>query len=235
MERKSGAMATEIKVLSSLATKEAYLELVPAFEHASGHKVATTWAGTVDIMKRMAVGEVFDLVISSANSLGELIKQGRIIAASKADLAKTGIGIAIRKGAPRPAIASAGHLKKALLAARTVGYSTGPSGVYLVGLFERMGIGAEVKAKTRQVPTGGTVASILASGEAEIGFQQISELHGDGIEYIGPLPAEVQNITVFSAGVHSHATYPAEARALVQFLTSRDADPAIAAAGLERP
>ena len=115
---------SEIKVLSSLATKEAYLELVPQFETATGHKIATTWAGTVDIMKRMGAGEVYDLLVASSSAIDELIKLGKVTAGSRTDMAQTGIGIAVRAGAPRPSVKSGDDLKKALLAARTVGYST---------------------------------------------------------------------------------------------------------------
>ena len=224
----------EIKVLSSLATREAYLELVPQFERSSGHKVMTTWAGTTDIMKRMAAGEVYDLVVSSSKSLDDLIKQGKIAAGSPVVLAKSGIGIAVKAGAPRPDIGSPEAFKQAVLAAKTVGYSTGPSGVYLAGLFERMGIGEAVKAKTRQVASGMTVGPIIASGEAEIGFQQVSELaHVDGIDYIGPLPAPLQNITVFSAGIHTGAPQPAAAKALVAFLTASSAGSVMKKHGLE--
>jgi molybdate transport system substrate-binding protein len=210
----------EINVLSSLAHREAYLELVPQFERSSGHKVSTTWAGTLDIMKRLAAGDIFDLVIVSSTSVDELIKQGKIVG-SRVDLAKTGIGVAVRAGARKPDIDSADALKRALLAAKTVGYSTGPSGVYLAGLFERMGIAAEVKAKTRQVPSGGTVGPIIASGEAEIGFQQVSELvHVPGVDFVGPLPAEIQHVTVFSCGIQSGAKNPDAARALVGHLTA---------------
>jgi molybdate transport system substrate-binding protein len=224
----------EIKVLSSLATREAYLELVPQFEHATGHKVSTAWAGTVDIMKRIEAGEIYDLIIMSRNSLDELIKQGKVVAGSRVDLARTGIGVAVRAGAPKPDIGSGAALKQALLAAKTVGYSTGPSGVYLAGLFERMGIAAEVKAKTRQVPSGGTVAPIIASGEAEIGFQQVSELvHAPGVDFIGPLPAEVQHVTVFSCGIQTGAKSPDAARELVGFLTAQAALPVFKKHGLE--
>ena len=224
----------EIKVLSSLATREAYLELVPQFERTSGHKVATTWAGTTDIMKRIAAGEVYDLVISAKNSLGELVKQGKILADSPAVLAQCGIGIAVRAGAPRPDVSSAEAFKRAVLAARTIGYSTGPSGVYLAGLFERMGIGEAVKAKTRQVASGMTVGPIIASGEAEIGFQQVSELtHVDGIDYLGPLPAQLQNITVFQAGRHASAPNPDAAKTLVRYLTTPAAVAVMKKHGLE--
>ena len=230
------ADTAEIKVLSSIATREAYLELVPQFERASGHKVATTWAGTTDIMKRMAEGERYDLVMISSAELDELIRQGRIVAGSRVDIAKSGIGVAVRAGAPRPDISSGEALKAALLAARTVGYTSGPSGVYMAALIERMGIAAAVKPKHRGVPSGGTIGTIVASGEAEIGFQQVSELvHISGIDYIGPLPPDVQKVTVFSSGIHVGATNPDAAKALVRFLAAPAAHPAIQAAGLELP
>jgi molybdate transport system substrate-binding protein len=226
----------EIKVLSSIATKEAYLVLVPQFERSSGHKVTTTWAGTVDIMKRMAAGEVHDLVIISSTELEELIKQGKIANGSRVDVAKSGIGVAVRAGAPRPDISTADALKRALLAAKTVGYTSGPSGVYMGGLIERMGIAAEVKAKFRSVPSGGTIGTIVASGDCEIGFQQISELvHIKGVDMIGPLPADIQRVTVFSTGVQTAAKNPEGAKALQRFLAAQDADGTIKAAGLERP
>src|SRR3954469_18702197 len=214
-------MPTAVKVLSSIATREAYLELVPQFERTSGHTVATTWAGTTAIMQRMAAGETYDLVIISSVELEELTRQAKIVSGSRVDLAKSGIGIAVRKGAPKPSIKSADDLKKALLAAKTVGYTSGPSGVYMAGLIERMGIAAEVKPKHRGVPSGGTIGTIVATGEAEIGFQQVSELvHIAGIDYIGPLPPHVQSITVFSACIHVAAAHADEARALQKFLTT---------------
>jgi molybdate transport system substrate-binding protein len=226
----------EIKVLSSIATKQAYLALVPRFERESGHKVATTWAGTTDIMKRMTAGEVYDLVIISSGELDNLIAQGKIAAGSRVDIAKSGIGVAVRAGAARPDLGSTEALKRALLAAKTVGYTSGPSGVYMAGLIERMGIAAEIKSKFRSVPSGGTIGTIVASGDCEIGFQQVSELvHIEGIDYIGPLSAEVQRITVFSTGIHSGASNPAGARALVRFLTAPAAHATYRAAGLELP
>src|ERR1051325_6875472 len=188
-------MAGEVKVLSSIATKEAYLVLAPQFERASGQKVTTTWAGTVEIMKRIPGGEVHDLIIVSSTELDELIKQGKIAAGSRLDIAKSGIGVAVRVGAPKPDISSAQALKKTLLAAKTVGYTSGPSGVYMAGLVERMGIADEIKAKFRSVPSGGTIGTIVAAGDCEIGFQQVSELvHIKGIDYVGPLSDDIQRI-----------------------------------------
>src|SRR5262245_23586507 len=173
----------EIKVLSSIATREAHLELVPRFERESGQTVAFTWAGTVDIMKRMTAGEVYDLVMMASRELDELIKLGKLAGGSRVELASSGIGVAVRQGAPKPDIGSADALKRAVLAAKTVGFTTGPSGVYMGGLMERMGIAAEIKPKFRTVPSGGTIGTIIASGDCEIGFQQISELvHIPGID-----------------------------------------------------
>jgi molybdate transport system substrate-binding protein len=226
--------AAEIKVLASGAIKEAYLELIPQFEKASEHKVATTWAGTVDIKKRMAAGEVFDLVIVASPELDAFIREGKMVAGSRADLVRSGVGVAVRAGAPKPDIGSGEALKKALLAAKSVGYSTGPSGVYMASLFERMGIADAVKPKLKQTQPGVLVGSIIASGEAEIGFQQVSELiHVPGIDFIGPLPADVQKITVFSAGIHSGAKEPEAAKALVKFLTAPAAAPVFKKHGLE--
>jgi molybdate transport system substrate-binding protein len=225
---------SEIKVLSSIATKEAYLELVPQFERASGHTVVTTWSGTTAIMKQLAAGEQYDLVMISATELDELIRQGKIVAGSRVDIAKSGIGIAVRKGAPHPDVGTADALKKALLAAKTVGYTSGPSGVYMGSLIERMGIADAVKAKFKSVPSGGTIGTIVASGECEIGFQQVSELvHIPGIDYIGPLPADVQRVTVFSSGIQTSATLPDAARALVSFLTTPAAKAVMKKHGLE--
>lgn len=224
----------EIRVLSTLATREAYLELVPQFERASGRKVVTTWAGTVDIIKRISAGDGYDLIIASKSTIDDFVQAGRIENGSRVDIARTGIGIAVRRGAQRPDVRSAEALKRALVAAKAVGYSTGPSGVYLAALFERMGIAAEMKAKSRQAPPGTTVGPLVASGDVEIGFQQISELlHADGVDVIGPLPAEIQHITVISCGIPTGANEPNAARVLVRFLAAPGARDALERAGLQ--
>jgi molybdate transport system substrate-binding protein len=226
--------AAEIKVLASGAIKEAYLELIPQFEKTSEHKVATTWAGTVDIKKRMAAGEVFDLVIVASPELDAFIQEGKLAPGSRVDLVRSGVGVAVRAGAPKPDISSGEALKKALLAAKSIGYSTGPSGVYLASLFERMGIADQIKPKLKQTQPGVLVGSIIANGEAEIGFQQVSELiHMPGIDFLGPLPADVQKITVFSAGIHSGAKESEAAKALVKFLTAPATAPVFKKHGLE--
>jgi len=228
------ANAAEIKVLSTQATEEAYRELVPQFEKASGHKVATTFTGTLGAMKRLADGETYDLLIMSSSSIDELIKSGKIVRGSRVDFAKSGVGVAVRKGAPKPDISSTEALKKTLLAAKSIGYSTGPSGNYIVSLFEKMGIGDQVKPKLKRTPTGVFVGSIIASGDVDIGFQQVSELmHFAGIDYLGPLPADVQYITIFSSGVHAGAKQEDAAKALVKFITAPAAAAVIKKHGLE--
>ena len=215
----------------SAAFKEAYLELVPGFERATGHKVENLWVPSVQMMSRLKGGEIVDLVILSAASLDELIKAG--IVASRFDLAKSGVGVAVKAGAPRPDISSGEAVKRAVLAAKSIVYSTGPSGIYLTGLFQRMGIAETIKSQVKQVQ-GEPAGAAVARGEAEIGFQQMSELLPvSGIDIVGPLPADIQQITVFSAGLHAAAKQPDAARALVNFLKAPAAAPIIRKKGME--
>jgi len=221
----------EIKVMLSAAFKEAYLELVPPFERASGHKVESLWVPSVQMMNRLKGGEAVDLVILSAASLEALWKAGLI--SERTDLARSGVGVAVKSGARKPDISSGEAVKRAVLAAKGVAYSTGPSGIYLTALFQRMGIAEAIKSKVKQVqgePAGG----VVARGDAEIAFQQVSELLPvPGIDFIGPLPADIQQITVFSAGLHVAAKQPEAARALVKFLTAPAAAPVIRKKGME--
>jgi molybdate transport system substrate-binding protein len=215
------ARAAEIKVLSTQATEEAYKELAPQFEKASGHKVTTIFTGTLGVMKRLSDGESYDLLIMSRQSIDELAQAGKVVAGSRTDIAKSGVGVAVGKGKPKPDISTVDALKKSLLAAKSIGYSTGPSGIYVVTMFQKMGIADEIKNKLKQTPTGVFVGSIIASGEAEIGFQQVSELSFfPGIDYVGPIPAEVQLITVFSAGIPTGTKQADAAKALVSFITA---------------
>ena len=215
------AQAADITVLATAGVKEAYLALVPQFEKASGNKVATTWTGTAELMKRMKAGEAFDAVIGPSNALEELTDTGRLMAGSRADVARSLVGVAVRAGAPKPDVSSPDALRRTLAAAKTIGISTGPSGVYLTSLFEKMGILAELKPKFRTPASGAPVGELVAKGEAEIGFQQVSELiHFPGVQFIGPLPDALQQTTVFSGGVHTGAREPDAARAFLKFLSS---------------
>jgi len=208
--------------MSSIAIKGAYLELMPAFEKRSGNKVATQWGGMADIRKRMHAGETVDVVIGSAALIEELARNGTL--AHRVNLAQSGVGAAVRAGAPRPDIGSVDALKRALLEAKSIVYSSGPSGVYLAELFQRLGIAEALKATAKQLPPGVLVAEAVARGEAELCFQQLPELRQvSGIDYVGPLPAEVQSITLFSGAVHSKAKQPQAGKALLAFLASNEA------------
>ncbi len=222
-------------MLASGAVKEAALELFPQFEKASGNKVVVTWAGTVDIKKKIAAGEVFDLVIVASPELDTFVKDGKIAAGSKVDLVRSSIGVAVKAGAPKPDFKSGDDVKKALLAAKSVGYSTGPSGVLSRQPVREDGHRRPDQGQGEDHHSRRAGRTLIRSGEAEIGFQQVSELiHEAGIDFLGPIPADMQNITVFSSGVPAAAKAQTEARALQKFLTAPAAAPVIKKHGLER-
>jgi len=225
--------AVEIRVLASGATRDAYVEAVPQFEKATGHTVVTTWTGSANIKKRIAAGEVYDLVIVGAPVIDAFVQQGKVVAGSRVDLMKSGVGVGVRAGASRPDISSSGNLKKAVLEAKSIGYSTGPSGDYVIKLFERMGIADQVRPKLKQVPSGERIGTFITSGEAEIGFQQVSELiHVKGVTYVGPIPAELQPGFSFAGSITANAQHPEAAAALIKYLSSAEAAPVITKAGL---
>jgi molybdate transport system substrate-binding protein len=223
-----------ITVIASNAVKEALAELVPEFERASPHRVVTVWGGTPDISARIGGGEVLDLVILPAERIDELMAQGWLKVGGRVDIARSGIGVAVSGGAPRPDISSAAALKAALLAARAIVLSSGPSSSYLADLFGRMGIAAAIGSRIVQIGPGLPVSAALARGEGEIGFTQVSELKSaPGIDFLGPLPAEVQHITVWSAGLHAAAPEPQGAADLVTFLRGPHAAAVIRRSGME--
>jgi molybdate transport system substrate-binding protein len=226
------AGAAEIKVIASNAVREPYRELVPVFEKATGHKVTIDWGGTVDIVKRVAAGEISDIVIIPAARIDGFVKEGKL--AGRVDVARSGVGVAVRAGAPHPDISSAQALKHALLGAKSIVLSSGPSSLYLPTLFEKMGIADQLKPKIIQIGPGLPVGETVARGEGEIGFTQMSELMSvKGVDYLGPLPAEVQFTTVFSAGVHKAAPAAEAARALLKFLTAPEAATVLRGHGME--
>jgi len=230
----SAAQAAEVKVMAVNALKEAYVELVEGFEKSSGHTVTTVWGGSENIAKRVSDGEVVDIVFNSAANIDKLILAGKLVAGSRADFAKSGVGVAVRSGLPKPDISSSEAVKRAVLAAQSVAYSSGPSGFYVADLFKQMGISDQIKHKVMQPASGVQIGELLARGEANLGFQQVSELlHVKGIDYLGPLPADIQNITVFSAGLHAAAPEPDAARALLKYLTAPEAGPVIQKMGME--
>lgn len=225
--------AAEITVLAANAVKDAYIDVVAAFEAATGHKVTTRWGGSVGLAKRAASGEVFDVLIISAPDIDRLISEGKLARGSRADLATSAIGVAVRSGAPKPDISSANAVRQAVLDARSVAYSSGPSGFYLVELFQRMGIAEQIKGKVIQPPSGSQMAELLARGEADLAFQQVSELiHAKGIVYLGLLPPEIQHTTLWSASLHAAAPAADAAKAFIDFFESAQARAMIVRSGL---
>ncbi len=229
------ANATEIKVISSQAIKEAYLAFAPEFERSSGYKLATTWNGTNDLLKKLRAGEAFDMVILVTPSMEDMIKEGKVVAATRVDLVRSGIAIAVPQGAPKPDISTTDAVKRALLAAKGIGYSSGPSGVFLESLFKRWGIWDQVGPRIKQTPPGTPVGSILARGDVDIGFQQVSELMlYPGIQYVGPVPKEMDTVSVFAGGVHTGASQPDGAQTFIKFIASSAALPFIKKTGMEQ-
>ncbi len=233
------ARATDIKVVTSGAFTAAYLELVPEYEHASHDKLLTEFGpsmGTTHnaIPIRLERGEVIDVVIMAAPALDDLINQGKVRADSRVDLVASKMGMAVKAGAPKPDISTLGSLKRTLLAAKSIAYSDSASGVYLsTVLFPKLGIADQIKDKCRKIEAD-PVGEVVASGEVEIGFQQISELRPvKGIDIVGELPPGAQQITVFAAGIPVTSKHPEAAKALIHWLASPAAYAAIKKSALE--
>ena len=233
------AQADEIRVMTSGAMSAALKEVTPAFERASGSTLIVVSGGSVagaadSIPDRLARGERADVVIMAAGGIDDLAKAGRIVAGSRVDLARSSIGIAVRAGAAKPDISTVEALTRALLQAKSVAYSSSVSGVYIsTELFQRLGIASQMTPKSRKIESE-PVAVAVARGDAELGFQQISELRPvPGVDVVGPLPPAVQRVTIFSVATAAGSTNPAGGRALIAFLASPAASAAIARSGMD--
>jgi molybdate transport system substrate-binding protein len=233
------ASAAEVRVMISGGLTAAYKELVPEFERLTGNKVLTAYGPSMGttvnaIPVRLERGEPADVLIMVGYALGDLVKQGKVIAESRVDLVRSPIGIAVKSGAPKPDISSADAVKRALLATKTIAYSDSASGVYVsTEMFEKLGIADAMKDKARKIPAT-PVGEIVARGDAEIGFQQVSELLPvQGIDIVGQLPSELQKVTVFSAGIASASKEPDAGKALIKFLASPTASAVIIKSGME--
>lgn len=233
------ARAQELHVMTSGAFTAAFLEVAPQFEKNAQTRVATAFGASMggapdSIPSRLDRGEPADVVILAREALDDLVKRGKVVAGSQVDLVRSSIGMAVRAGAPKPDISSVEALKQTLLAAKTIAYSASASGVYLsTELFPRLGIADELRSKSRRIESE-RVGAVVARGDADIGFQQISELLPiRGIEIVGPLPPGAQRVTVFSAGIAAGARNVDGAKALIRFLSSPVTVPAMTRTGLE--
>jgi molybdate transport system substrate-binding protein len=208
-------------MVSSMATREVLAELASIYQRISSQPVTSEAAGGVDVARRVQGGEAVDVVVLAGDSIDKLIAEGKLLAGSRVDIVKSGVAVAVRAGAPKPAIDTEEAVKRAVRAAKTLSYSTGPSGVYLEKMFARWGILDDIRSRIVVPPPGIPVASMVADGRAELGFQQLSELmNRPGVEVIGPLPPAIQSLTTFSGGIAVVCSQPEAARALLAYLAS---------------
>ena len=234
MSDTTAAVGNRITGISSMATRQLLADLAGDYRQRSGMVVEFESVGGVEAARRVQAGEPFDLVVLATDAIDQLVAAGRVVAGSRSDLVRSGVAIAVRAGAPRPAIDSEDALRRAVLSARAVGYSTGPSGVALAKLLDRWGIADAMRERLVQAPAGVPVGALLARGEVELGFQQLSELmHLEGIQLLGPMPRGCEIVTTFSAGVCAASTQPDAVRALLHFLSSPAAAQAKRRNGME--
>jgi molybdate transport system substrate-binding protein len=231
--------AQEVHVMTSGAFTAAFLEAAPAFEKVAGTKVSTAFGASMggapdSIPSRLNRGEPADVVILAREALDDLVAKGKVVRGSQVDLVRSAIGMAVRAGAPKPDISSVDALKRTLLAAKSIAYSASASGVYLsTELFPQLGIADAIKDKSRRIESE-RVGTVVARGDAEIGFQQVSELLPiPGLDYVGPLPEAVQRVTIFSAGIATNAKNVDAAKALIRYLSSDAVASTIRKTGLE--
>jgi molybdate transport system substrate-binding protein len=230
----ASAAAAEIKVFSTGAFKEALGALAPTFEKSSGHTVVAIPGNTEEIIKRLSAGETLDIVIAPVPLIDQMMQRGVLIPESRVDVAKSGIGVAARMGTPRIDISSGDAFKKALLEAKSIVLSAGVSGVYLNGLFRKWGIAEQIRSKSITLPGAVPVADALVRGDFEIGFLQVSELLPvKGIQFVGPLPADIQEMTPITAALSKTMSAEDAAKAFVKFLKSPAASLVVRKTGLE--
>ncbi len=227
-------MTQPVRGISSMATRLVLTELAGLYRAGGGGEVSFESVGGVDAARRVRAGEAFDVVVLAADAIDKLIANGAVAAGSRADLVTSAVAVGVRRGAPRPDIGTEDALRNTVLAAKSIGYSTGPSGTALLKLFEGWGIADVVKSRVVQAPAGVPVGALIARGDAELGFQQLSELmHEEGVELLGTLPPGTEIVTTFSAGLCVASKQPQAAAALVAFMQSPAAAEAKRRQGME--
>ena len=228
-------MTAPLTIISSMATRRLLTDLAAQFERRIGTaRVSIESVGGVDAARRVRAGEAFDVVVLAGNAIDALIAAGNVVADSRVDLVHSGVAVAVRAGAPRPDIGSGDAVRQSVLDARSIGYSTGPSGTQLLALFERWGIMNRLRGRLVQAPPGVSVGSLIAQRKIELGFQQLSELMDlPEIDVIGPLPDAIQIMTTFAAGRAAASIRPAAVHTLLRFLTSAEADDAKRRQGMD--
>jgi molybdate transport system substrate-binding protein len=230
----TAVQAAEVKVIAANAVKDGYASLAESFEKASGHKVVTTWTGTVNATKRVSGGEIFDLIIIGSDNIDQLVAAGKVAAGGRTDFAKVGVGVAVRAGLPKPDISTPDALRTTVLNAGSIAHSAGPSGAFVAQLLKGLGVAEQVASKVKQPSSGAEVAALVARGEVDLGFGQVSEfLNVEGLTDLGSLPESIQNYTIYAIGRHSAAPSPDAAIDFIKFLTSPDAAPAIRKMGMQ--
>ena len=234
MAQGSAVRAADVNVIASTAMREVLDELVPMFERASGHKVTVSFLSGAVLPVKLKDGAQADVVVTTPETIDDLVKAGKVAAGTRVDFVLSGAGVAVRAGAAKPDIATPDAFKNALLAAKTVGYSQGPSGVHFMTVLARLGITDQIKAKGVVPPLGQRVGTLIAKGEAEIGVQQITELLLiPGIDFVGPLPKELQANIIYATATPANAKERQAAADLVKFLSSAPALPVIKKMGLQ--
>lgn len=231
---KMTACAADITVLASNGVKAAVVELIPQFENETGHKLKFTWGASNLLTKQVESGEAFDVVIVTPSLIKGLVQQGKVVDGSAVNLARVGLGVAVKQGAPKPDISTVEAFKSTMLSAKAIAYTTaGQSGLHFISVTEKLGIADQVKAKGKTIP-GGAAAEFIVKGEADTAVQLIPELASvPGVEVVGPFPAELQNYIVLTGGVGTNAKDKVGAQALIKYLTTPAAISVIKAKGME--
>ena len=236
----SVALSSDLRVLSGSGVQPVLNEIIPQFERALGHRVSIVYGTVGEMADRVQKGEVADMVIASGPQIESLEKLGKVVAGTRTDLAKTGVGLFVRKGAPKPDISSVEAFKRTMLASKSIGWNDpaagAPVSIYMLGAFERMGIANEMKAKTTAFKQRSERFEAVARGDVEIGFNQISEIvAASGVDLLGPLPAAIQHYTLFTAGIVASSANQEAAKAMLAFIASPAAKAAMQTKGFEPP